>query len=80
VRPALGPHFDPALIDPIEDAKLVREAGFVGGVQPTDFEVHEEGREIVMTLGSSTYCWSRHCCSTDEFGPIILNSLLRNRK
>jgi len=22
VRPALGPHFDPALIDPIEDAKL----------------------------------------------------------
>jgi hypothetical protein len=80
VPPALCQHFDPALIDPVEDTKLVRNAGVVGGVLAAESEVFDEGREAVLTLTSPTYCWSRHCCSTDRFGPIILNSLLRNRK
>lgn len=46
---ALGQHFDPALIDPVEDAKLIGPAGMVGGVQAAKFEVREEGREIVLT-------------------------------
>jgi hypothetical protein len=29
VGPALGQHLDPALINPVEDAKLVREASVV---------------------------------------------------
>ena len=61
--PAFGPHFDPALIDPIEDAKLVCDAVVVGVVPSTEFEVREEGREIVPTLGSLTYCWFRHLVS-----------------
>lgn len=52
VRSALGPHFDPALIDPVENAELVRDAVVVGGVPPTEFEVREEGREIVLTRRS----------------------------
>ncbi len=63
VRPALGQHFDPALIDPVEDAKLIGPAGMVGGVQTTELEVREEGCEIVLTLGSLTYCRSRHLVS-----------------
>jgi len=80
VRSPLSQHFDTALIDPVEDAKLIGPAGVVGGMQSAKFDVREEGREIVLTLGSLTYYWSCHCCSTDLFGPIILNSLLRNRK
>lgn len=53
MMPAFGPHFDPAFIDPVENAKLVRDAGVVGGVQSAEFEVREEGREIVLTLSSS---------------------------
>jgi hypothetical protein len=56
VCPALRPYFDPALIDPVEDANLVCDAGVVGGVPPTEFEVREEGREIVLALGFPTYC------------------------
>lgn len=59
VRPALGQHFDPALIDPVEDAKLVREARIVGGVPAAKSKVFDEGSEIVLTLTSLTYCWSR---------------------
>jgi hypothetical protein len=53
VRSALGQHFDPALIDPIEDAELIGPAGMVSGVQAAEFQVREEGREIVLTLDSS---------------------------
>jgi hypothetical protein len=63
VTPAFGPHLYPALIDPVEDANLVREAGVVGGVQAAESKVFDEGREIVLTLGSPTYCWSRHFVS-----------------
>ena len=52
MRPAIGPHFDPALINPVEDAKLVRNAVVVGRVLPTELEVREEGREIVLTRRS----------------------------
>ena len=60
MRPALGPHLDSALIDPVENANLVRNAGVVRGVQVAEFEIREEGREIVLTLTSLTYCWFRH--------------------
>jgi hypothetical protein len=60
MRSALGQHFDSSLIYPVKDVNLVRNAGVVGGVKPAKFEVREEGREIVSTLGSPTYCWSRH--------------------
>ncbi len=63
MRPALGQHFDTALIDPVEDAKLVRDAGVVKGVQATESDVLDEAREIVPTLTSLTYCWSRHLVS-----------------
>jgi hypothetical protein len=59
VRPAFGQHFDPALIDPVEDVNLVRDARVVGGALPTELEVREESREIVLTLCSPTYCSSR---------------------
>jgi hypothetical protein len=52
VRPALGQHFDPALIDPVENAKLVRNAAVVGGVQATEPEIFDEAREIVPTPDS----------------------------
>jgi len=52
VRSALSPHFDPALIDPVEDADLVCDAGVVGGVQATELEVSDEAREIVLMLRS----------------------------
>ena len=51
--PARGQHFDPALVDPAEDAKLIGPAGMVGGVQTTELEIRKEGREIVPTLDSS---------------------------
>ena len=63
MRPALGQHFDPALIDPVEDAKLVREARIVGGVLAAKSKVFDEGSEIVLALTSPTYCWSRHLVS-----------------
>jgi hypothetical protein len=63
VGPALSQHFDPALIDPVEDVNLVRNAGVVGGAQPTESEVFDEGRELVLTLGSLTYGSSRHLVS-----------------
>ena len=63
MRPALGQHFDPALIDPVENAELVRNAIVVGGVPSTESEVREEGREAVALLDSLTYCWSRHLVS-----------------
>lgn len=47
MRPALGQHFDPALVDPVEDAKLIGPAGMVDAVQAAEFEVREEGRERV---------------------------------
>ena len=53
VGPALGEHFDSALIHPVEDAKLVGTAGVVGGVLAAEFEVREEGCEAVLTLNSS---------------------------
>jgi len=52
VWPALRPYLNSALIDPVEDAKLVRNAVVVGTVPPTEFEVREEGREIVLTRRS----------------------------
>jgi len=52
VRPALGQHFDPALIDPVEDAKLICPAWMVAGVQATELEVREEGCETVFALAS----------------------------
>lgn len=58
MRPAFGPHFDSALIDPVEDAKLVCDAVMVGGVPSTEFEVREEGREIVLTLTSVSHVTS----------------------
>lgn len=52
MRSALGPHFDSALIDPVEDAKLVHNAVVIGTVPPTEFEVREEGREIILARRS----------------------------
>jgi hypothetical protein len=63
VRPAFGQHFDSALIDPVEDAKLVRETRIVGGVLAAKSEIFDEGREIIPTLGSLTYGSSRHLVS-----------------
>jgi hypothetical protein len=60
MRPALGQHFDPALVDPVEDAKLVCDAVVVGGPQPTELEVREEGREIVLTRRSPTGAVAPH--------------------
>lgn len=54
VWPTLRQHFDPALIDPVENAKLVRNAGVVGGVLAAESEVFDEGREIVLLLIFST--------------------------
>lgn len=61
--PAFGQHFDSALIDPVEDANLVRDAGVVKGVQATEPDILDETREMVSTLTSLTYCWSRHLVS-----------------
>jgi hypothetical protein len=36
-------------------AKLIDPAGMVGGMQTTEFEVSEEGREIVLTLSFSVH-------------------------
>ncbi len=52
VRPALCQHFDPALIDPVHDAKLVRHAVVVRGVQVAESVVCDDGREIILTLAS----------------------------
>jgi len=72
VWPALGEHFDPTLIDPVHDAKLICPAGVVGGVQPTEFEVREEGREIVLTLGCPLWASLpvRHCAVSMRVGGI----------
>ena len=53
MRPAFGQHFDSALVDPVEDAKLIAPARMVGGMQTAEFEIREESREIVLTLDSS---------------------------
>jgi hypothetical protein len=66
MRPPLGQHFDSALIDPVEDAKLVREGGVVCGVKVTESGVLVEAREIVLTLALRTYCWS-HAAAASRY-------------
>jgi hypothetical protein len=63
VRATFRRHFDPALIDPVEDAKLVCEARIAGRVLAAKSKVFDEGSEIVLALTSPTNCWSRHLVS-----------------
>ena len=50
MRPAFGQHFDPAVIEPVEDAKLIRHAVVVRGVQVAESVVCDDGCEIVELL------------------------------
>ena len=50
VRPALGQHFDPTLIDPVEDAKLVCDGVVVPRIVAAEPVVGDNGCEPVPLL------------------------------
>jgi len=60
VGPALGEHFDPAVIKPPEDVDLIRHGVVVTRILAAKSVVGDDRGEIVAALTSPTYCWSRH--------------------
>jgi len=51
VRPAVGQHFDPALIKPPEDVKLICHGVMVTRILAAESVVGDDRGEIVLTLG-----------------------------
>lgn len=52
MRPALGQHLYPAILEPLKTLNLICEAGAVGGVLAAESEVREEICEIASALVS----------------------------